>query len=211
MTFPRVALFSFCLISLFACTNATHQPASGSPADTTSKVRRLTRQALIAQLAQLRDRIISRDKQKIGQLFQFPIPDSIIGINGINAALDSSLKATNSLSLELYDQYFDSTIARAWDIDEFSNLFKYLDINRLSKKDSLLHETIISTEPCYKYYRIIAKGDSIVNIEYGITENINYTGKKTEEEENANCDYVIFWDFTFDGKKLTMVQQSAAG
>jgi hypothetical protein len=208
MTFSRVALFSFCLTTFFACTNATHPPAAGVPADT---ARKPTRQALIAQLAQLRDRITSKDKQKIGELFQFPIPDSLISIGGMNTLLDSSLRAGSLLSRELYDQYFDSTIAKVWNIDEFSKLFRYLDIKSLSGRDSLYHETVIATEPCYKYYQIIVEGDSVVHILYGITDNRNYTGKKTEDEENASCDYATFWEFIFDGKKLTLIRQSAAG
>jgi len=208
MTFPRVALFSFCLATFFACTNATHQPAPGATADAAG---RPTRQALIAQLARLRDRITSKDKQKIAQLFQFPIPDSLISIGGMNTLLDSSMGAGSSLSRELYDRYFDSTIADVWKIDEFAKLFRYLDIKRLSGKDSLYHKTVIATEPCYQYYEIILQGDSVVHIVYGITENRNYTGKKTEEEENASCDYATFWEFIFDGKKLTLVRQAAAG
>ena len=208
MTFPRVVLFSFFLTTFFACTNATHPPGAGVPADTD---RRPTRQALIVQLVQLRDRINSKDKQQIGQLFQFPLPDSLISIGGMNALLDSSLRAGDALSRELYDRYFDSTIAKVWNIDEFSKLFRYLDIKRLSGKDSLNHKTIIATEPCYKYYEIIVQGDSIVHIIYGITDNRNYTGKKTEEDENASCDYATFWEFIFDGKKLTLSRQSRAG
>ena len=208
MTFSRVVLFSFFLTTFFACTNSNHPPAARLPADTAS---RPTRQTLIAQLAQLRDRINSKDKQKIGELFQFPIPDSLISIGGMNALLDSSLRAGDALSRELYDRYFDSTIAKVWNIDEFSKLFRYLDIKRLSGKDSLYHQTVIATEPCYRYYEAVIEGDSVVHITYGITDNRNYTGKKTEDEENASCDYATFWEFIFDGKKLMLIRQSAAG
>src|SRR5580698_3408100 len=66
MTFPRVALFSICLVIFFGCTNTVHQPTPGGSVDTANNARSSSiRQALVVQLAQLRDRIISKDKQKI--------------------------------------------------------------------------------------------------------------------------------------------------
>jgi hypothetical protein len=167
------------------------------------------RSALVKALKELHRLIVSGDKQEIGRIFSFPVPDSMFSIFTGDTAYEREIKANDgTLTAAIFDHYFEK-ISRGLDFSEFNKVFAYLDVDRLLKKDSISYDAIVKTKPCYKQYRIELEDDSTVYISYGINTNSDYRGK--EDVPDGACEYDTYWTFVFDGQKLRLVRQSAAG
>jgi hypothetical protein len=60
-------------------------------------------------------------------------------------------------------------------------------------------------------YIVEVSGDSLVEISYGTNNNHHYTGKVNEDAIGDECEFKIYWQFSFDGQKLHFVRESSAG
>ena len=194
-----------CLTIMFsACNSPTNHPPSNDPSRHATD-----RAALIRELQALHTRIASNDKKDIGKLFTFPVPDSLLSLYSADSAFDTEWQKDGVLSENVYNTRFDK-ISEEWQLTEFSKVFTALDITLLLHKDTLHHDAIVMTEPCYKTYSIEIDGDSVITITYGSNRNDKYKGK-INAEEIYKCEFQAFWTFIFDGTRLRFVKQSAAG
>jgi hypothetical protein len=110
---------------------------------------------------------------------------------------------------------FFPQISESLDVDGLNELFKNIKFDSLFHKDTLEHEVIIKTQPCYNYYNIGIEKE-FVTLSIGMNSNKNYKSKtisKDEMPENSSeiCEHVLWWLFRFDGKKLHFKGISGAG
>ena len=177
-------------LAFFACKNAA-KPAAAAKADT-------------AQRAAATQR------------------DSAVVIPANRPSLIAELKALDRLLIKGDTQripgYSDS-IARYPDFEGFKEVFNQLNVDQLLKTNELEIHTDSATEPCTRFYRInVTDSDSTVEIAYGTSAvNADYKPKTKKEKEDledmssmGGCEHTIFWNFTWDGRKLYLRHQDAA-
>ncbi|RYY42937.1 MAG: hypothetical protein EOO06_20435 [Chitinophagaceae bacterium] len=190
-------------------TNDTTQQQSDS---TTTKSER---QILIEELKRLQSVFASNDKEKIADLFSFPISNETVGIyiddSTFNAQLD---KNGNKVTRPMFIRFYPD-ISASLQIKQINQLFKKLDVDRLSHMDTLQHEAIIKSEPCYHYHALTTEKE-LVTLTIGTNSNEDYKSKTVSEDEIAEnssefCEHVLWWVFRFDGKKLHFKNISGAG
>lgn len=190
-------------IALFVigCKNADrdHSAVQKDTAGTARATDTLTRKdALIAALKDLRKTFASQDKQRMATLFQFPVPDSVMLASADDSMFYVSYENNNRrLTDTLFNKYFDK-ITSSWGLDEFDNVFKYVDVNQLRKKDSLAHK--VAANGVVRLYELRNKKDSLISMTYGVTH--------TDSEDGG--EYNIWWYFVFDGRRLRVVGQGEA-
>ena len=204
--------------ALFSCNNAATTNPSGDTTITTQQKdaasTKSQRYVVIEELKRLQTVFSSKDKQKIADIFTFPAADSILGIFIDDSTYSEQFrKNNNTTTREMFIKYFPQ-VARDMQFDNFNQLFKYININSLNRKDSLVYEVKSSKEPCYEFYHVYINKD-VVTLEFGSNTNENYTenSKKGKNDEGFEdeCEYLSMWIFHFDGKKLHFVKQMAAG
>jgi hypothetical protein len=190
---------ALCIV-LFAigCKNADADHASAQK-DTARTADTLTRRdALIAALKDLHTTIASRDKQRIAALFEFPVPESVIPTFVDDSMYNVAYEKNDRLLTDtLFNKYFKA-IAEVWSLDEFGQVFKYVDVDQLRKKDSLTHE--VAANGAVRQYELENVRDSLIAIRYGVSH--------TDSEEGG--EYLISWFFLFDGRRLKVIGRSEA-
>lgn len=170
------------------------------------------RAALVAQLKILGQQLASGDKRKIAQIFQFPVPDSLLTYYGNDTAFNEArARDGDATTAAVFNQYYQE-ISSELDFKEFSRVFKRLKVDRLLTRDSIEYDAIIKKEPCYNFYRIQIEGDSLVLITYGVNHQENYSGPETKDPDFdiSVCEHDTFWDFVFDGHRLRFIRNSGA-
>jgi hypothetical protein len=211
-------IFLTTLVLLTSCNNrnktnvASDTLIASQQVETTSNTSE--RQILIEELRRLKTVFASKDKEKIADLFQFPLSDTAflyIDDSTFNAKLD---KNGGKTTRTMFISHF-SSISESLQIDQLNQLFAKINIDSLFKKDTLEHEVIIETEPCYPYYGVSIEKD-IVTLTVGTNSNKNYKSKSLLEDEipennSSICEHVIWWLFKFDGKKLRFNNILGAG
>jgi hypothetical protein len=100
-------------------------------------------------------------------------------------------------------------------IDQINQLFKKLNVENLLRLDTLNHEAIIKSDPCFHYYGVTVE-NNLVTLTLGMKSNKDYKSKSTSEDEipendSSICEHVLWWKFTFDGKKLQFKGITGAG
>ena len=207
MPFKLIPFFILCA-GVFGCHQAPEKMHSSTPLNTEIKPNQ--RQKLIDALQNLKIVFASRDPEKIGKLFHFPVPDSIT-----SALVDDSTyeaeknKNNNELTREMFVHYFKS-ICRDWRLDEMDQLFRHIPLSKLNQQDTISYFAGLKN-PCLKQY-FINVDDSLVSIMYGTNHNDNYKSPDKEEDDSGDaCEYDTIWIFQFDGEILHLVRQSAAG
>jgi hypothetical protein len=108
-----------------------------------------------------------------------------------------------------------SKLSESLQIDHLDQLFKTISIDGLLQKDTLEHEVIIKTQPCYHFYAVNVDKDH-VKLSIGTNSNNDYKGGAVSEDEDAEndssiCEHVFWWVLRFDGKKLHVESISGAG
>ncbi|MBK7884989.1 MAG: hypothetical protein IPJ81_15300 [Chitinophagaceae bacterium] len=155
--------------------------------------------------------LTSKDKDKIKQLFKFPVADSILNIYLDYAHTISDAKGV--ITEEAFLKNFDK-VCKFWMVDEFASSFKAMQLDSLSQgKEIFYEEPSDKIQPCYKHCSLIFKND-ILHFTYGINRNPNFNNKVKPgngEDENVCDETSIIWEFKFDGKKLVFIRQLAAG
>jgi len=207
------------LVLLTSCNNndntkvASEIVTVNQQTDTTSN--KSERQLLIEELKRLQAVFASKDKEKIADIFSFPFSNETVGIyiddSTFNALLEKNRnKVTRTMFLRFYRD-----VSESLQIDQINQLFKKLNIENLLNKDTLEHETIIKTEPCYHYHAVNVEKD-LVTLTVGTNSNKDYKSKSVSEDEipendSSICEHVLWWIFRFDGRKLHFKEISGAG
>jgi len=173
------------------------------------------RQIIIEELKRLQAVFASNNKEKIADVFSFPISNETLGIyidnNNFNEQLEkNSNKATRSMFVTFYGD-----ISKSLQVDQINQLFKKLDVENLLNKDNIEHEAIIKTEPCHHFYGVKIE-NKLVTLTVGTNSNKDYKSKSNTEDDipendSSICEHVLWWVFTFDGKQLHFKEISGAG
>ncbi|MBX2922627.1 MAG: hypothetical protein KF746_10585 [Chitinophagaceae bacterium] len=201
---------------LVACNNSdTTKSANDTQAaeqriDTAKRARHI----LIEELKELQQTVASNDKEKIADIFPFPISDTAFSIYIDDAAYFEKLKTNNNKTTKtMFLQYFKE-ISESILVDQVNNLFLHINVDSLLYKDTLEYSAYIKTEPCYYSYSIEVATDNII-LRMDMSSNKIYKSKKLSEEEipeNSSeiCEHAFWWVFNFDGKKLHLTNISGA-
>jgi hypothetical protein len=186
---------------LVACNNA----------DTTKSERHI----LIEELKKLQKTLASNDKEKITDIFPFPLSDTAFSIYIDDTTYFEQFKANgNHTTKAMFLQYFKE-ISENILVDQVNNLFQNIHVDSLLYKDALEYEAYIITKPCYYSYEIEVANDN-VRLRMDMNSNKNYKSKNLSGDdipENSSeiCKHAFWWVFKFDGNKLYLVNISGAG
>jgi len=210
----------FCLAAFIMGCGSAAVSTGSKTADSTNTQKRVAeesrsdnyRSVLIGELKNLQAVIASNDKHQVGQLFPFPLADSLVSVVSDDPGYKMERKKHDGqITRDLFEKYF-SKISVDWQLDEFNKLFQHVNLNDLLQKDTLEYKDIRQNEPCSKLYTIFIL-DSVVHLIYGTSANPNYINKAKpkSDEQDVGCEYSTFWLFHFDGRKLIFRRQLAAG
>jgi hypothetical protein len=161
---------------------------------------------LIEELKRLRQIIASKNKERIADIFEFPLPDSSFSIFIDDSTFNEQYKSNgNKTTKSMFLHSFKEISESIW-LDQLNNLFQHINIDSLSYKDTLEHEAYVETEPCFYSYTIEVVKDSVI-LRMDMRSNQNYESKKPSDDEipeNSSeiCEHSFWWNFRFDGKKL---------
>lgn len=186
--------------------SAQQQEATAADAD---------RQIIIEELKRLRTVFASDDKEKIADIFSFPIANETVSIYTDNNSFNEQLaKSNNQVTRSMFISYYPG-VAESLQIDQLNQLFRKLDIEQLLSKDYIEHDAIIKTEPCYHFYRVKIE-NQLVMLTIGTNSNTNYENKSAStdevpENDSSMCEHVLWWAFIFDGKQLQFKEIAGAG
>jgi len=204
---------------LVACNNsdttkATNNTQATEQISDTTETNKSERQILIEELKKLQQTIASNDKEKISDIFQFPLSDTAFSIYIDDSTYYQQFKANgNKTTKSMFLQYFKEISASIL-VDQVNNLFKHINVDSLLHKDTLEHDAYIKAEPCYYSYEIEVIKDS-VTLRMDMNSNKGYKSKKLSEDdipENSSeiCEHAFWWIFKFDGEKLHLKNISGA-
>jgi len=184
--------------------NTTQSSFGEKPAKTSTD-----KEKLIAALNRFKLAAETKNKTELAGFFNFPVADSTLTIYDVNDEFDKQrIENGNAMTEKMFSNNFDS-LYDYWDFEEFSNLFKYIEISSLNQKDKLEYVHRPKNEGCYFMYHIDVKGNE-VTMSYGTNTNDEYL--KNHPDDGEVCDeYLSAWVFDWDGKKLTFKKQIIAG
>jgi hypothetical protein len=196
---------------LFSCNNnGTDKQADGSdPGQAANSGKRTIQNAIFDLKATLE----SRNPNKIADLMDFPVPDTVMNVYLDDSAFQKEYKSWGEkLSRPIFLKYYD-TISKFTYLDKIAAIFKYIPLDSLQYTNELKKElTAGAKEPCAGYYSIRLE-DNIVTLTYGTNINPDYEGeiKGTDETEDGGCEYGLYYIFRFDGQRLRLIRQGEAG
>jgi hypothetical protein len=172
------------------------------------------RQILIAELKRIGSIFLTNDKNKIAELFSFPLADTIFNPYVDDTSYFNDYKKNgDKITRDMFIKYYPQ-IRNDFSFADIHQVFNYLPIDSLMQKDTLSYDAKTKKEPCYKFYNIHI-GNGIVTLHFGSDKNNQYidTSNKSEDSEGAGdeCEYASFWIFRFDGHKLHFEKQMSAG
>lgn len=176
--------------------------------DTTKK------QKLILELKKLRQTIASNDKEKITDIFDFPLSNESFSIYVDDNSYSEQFKSnSNRTTRAMFLQHYEAISESIW-LDQLKNLFHNIAIDSLEHKDTLEYEAYIKNEPCFYSYQVELDKD-IVTLRMNMNSNRNYQSKTLSEDdipENSSeiCEHNFWWIFKFDGNKLHLESISGA-
>jgi len=172
------------------------------------------RQKLIEVLKKLRQTLASNDKELISDIFQFPLSGTAISIYMDDSAYNEQFKLNgNKTTKAMFLNYFKEINASIL-LDQVNNLFKYINVDSLLYKDTLVYDAYSKTEPCFYSYKIEVSNDA-VTLRMDMNSNRKYKSKKNSEDdipENSSeiCEHNFWWVFKFDGQRLHLSNISGA-
>ena len=181
---------------------------------TAATVNKAPRHILIDELKRLKNILASADRQKIADIFTFPVADTSVYIYTENKIFRERLKQNNGSTTRAMFIDFFPEISEILQIPALNLLFKRLQVDSLLLKDSLENRISIKAEPCDQFIRIIIEKD-LVTLTVGSDSNPDYKRKAGEDDAESNynelCEHTNGWIFRFDGKKLNLIQIYQAG
>ncbi len=169
---------------LFACNNSD---TTKSTNDTLAIEQRndtikQTRKILIAELKKLQHTVTSNDKEKIADIFPFPLSDRAFSIYIDDSIYNEQFKSNaNKTTKTMFLQYF-KPISTSILVDQVNNLFQYIEADSLLYKDTLEYNAYIKSEPCFYSYKIEVSKDD-VTLRMDMNSNKNYKSKKNSKED----------------------------
>ncbi len=173
------------------------------------------RHVLIEELKRIQQILASNNKEKISNIFEFPLSDSAYSIYVDDTAYHKQRESNGDKITEAMFLQFFNKISAGILISQLNNLFRYIKVDSLLHKDNLEYEAYIKSTPCYYSYKI-KLDKSIVTLRMDMKSNTSYKSKKTAPEddipENSSeiCEHDFWWIFRFDGKKLHLTNISGA-
>jgi hypothetical protein len=212
-------IFLTALVLLLSCSNADTTNFASDTASINQKSKttasKSERQILIDELKRLKSVFASNDKKKIADIFTFPFSNETVGIYIDDSTFNGQLekngnKVTRAMFLRFYRDFSESL-----QVEQINQLFKKLNGQNLINKDTLEHEAIIKTEPCYHFHGVSVEKD-VVTLTVGTNSNKDYKSNSISEDEipendSSICEHVLWWVFRFDGRKLHFKNISGAG
>jgi len=210
----RTVIILTTFVILVSCNNSektkitSDKQVSEQISDTTK------RQKLIVELQKLRQTITSNEKEKIADIFEFPLSDESFSIYIDDKSFNEQFKSNgNRTTRVMFLQHYEAISESIW-LGQLKNLFHNIDIESLDHKDTLEYEAYIKTEPCFYSYKIELNKD-IVTLRMNMNSNRNYKSKTLSEDdipENSSeiCEHNFWWIFKFDGNKLHLESISGA-
>ncbi len=198
------------LVGAVACRDKPVTQDIKVPGKTQSNL--IEKQSLVEALQKLKVIFASNDPGQIGQIFHFPLDDSIASPFMHDSAYDREKNQNNEeMTRDMYDRYFPA-LSKGWQLGEMNQLFAHVTLSQLYHQDKISYLTVSKKDPCIKQYFIQVR-DSLVTLTYGTNSNPGYTAPKKQDDEaiGDECEFDIIWEFIFDGKDLHFVRELAAG
>jgi hypothetical protein len=167
------------------------------------------RELIIAELKQMELAFRDKDVNRIEKYFNFPLADTALSLYEVNEDFDLARKANGGkISRDLFIKNFND-IYDYFQMGDFSDLFKAIDLNELKGKNELTSEQHIKDEACYSLYEISIESDT-VKLRYGTNTDEKYREAHPDQEEV--CGEAAFnWIFKLEGSKLRFVREITAG
>ncbi len=151
----RLTLIIFTVLGLFFSCNSND--TNKVSIDSTAK--KLQRKFLIEELKRIQTVFASKDKEKIADIFQFPLSDTTVGIHIDDSTFNSLFKKNgDKTTREMFLRFFPQ-ISESLKIGEINQLFENIKLDSLELKDTLKYDAYIKTEPCYDFYEIAVEQD----------------------------------------------------
>jgi hypothetical protein len=167
------------------------------------------REMIIAELKQMELAFRDKDVNRIEKYFNFPLADTTLSLYEINEDFDLARKANGGkISRDLFIKNFND-IYDYFQLGDFSDLFKAIDLAELKSKQELTSEKHMKDEACYSFYGISIEGDT-VELRYGTNSDDKYREAHPEQEE-ACGEAAFTWIFKLEGNKLRFVREMTAG
>jgi hypothetical protein len=202
----RVASPFFLLALLTACGEAKHPPVVPA-ADSTSQVVVGSRGRLIEALKEVRRLIASNDSQQIALLFRFPIAASNIPLSGDAGFEREKAKNGDQITRALFLSGY-GLFKQELQFEEMDSAYRKLDIGKLLSADSVGFVDTAKNKVCVHGYSIQIREDSLVYFEAFGNPISGYTGGASEDPQ---CEeYLLDWEYVFDGKRLYLRAHSEA-
>lgn len=175
-------LFFIALITLlFSCNNSN----SNDPVK--------QRESLIAGLKELQAALLSKDKNRVQEFFDFPLVDSIISVYIDDEDFKSERKKNNKMvTKEMFIKHF-SAIYKYMQMEMLDTLFMNIKPEELKAKDEIEIDNPGATDkkqPCYSRYGLRASGDT-ATLFFGGDNNPSYIDEDGDDEESDydGCEY----------------------
>jgi hypothetical protein len=198
-------------IFLFSCKNSGNDKKADG-VDSTQAADKAGPRTITDAIVELKTILESRNPQNIAALMDFPLADTVMNMYLDDSVFQKSYQAAgNKLTKALFLKYYD-TISKFTYLDQVTEIFKLVPLDSLKYKNELTKEFRDKNDPCLRFYEIEIDQDN-VRLSYGTNRNEEYKGKSPEQEETdlAGCEYQVYWIFRFDGNKLKLLHQGAAG
>ncbi len=207
----RLTVLLLILFFIFSACKGKRSPVADAAKPVSVVPPKPTRAGLIAALRDLNRRAASKDSMVVADIYDFPMPDSVMDL-----FLDSAFDAiktknggvvTKSMFLSNYDR-----LHAQLGLEDMVRLFKDIDVAGLQKTDTIQYEENPKKDISYELGSLEASGDTLVFLMYGTNYNDKHEGTK-EEQENADMgayDHNTFWTFAYDGRKLKLIKLGRA-
>ena len=213
MNKPAYFILLFILVSA-SCNldSGSGKNAADSAKDKTSQGQKTDpaqRELIIAELKQMELAFRDKDVNRIEKYFSFPLADTTLSLYEVNEDFDLARKANGGkISRELFIKNFND-IYDYFQLGDFSDLFKAIDLAELKGKQQLTSEQHVKDEACYSLYEINIEGDT-VKLRYGTNSDEKY--RETHPDQEEVCGEAAFnWIFKLEGNKLRFVREITAG
>jgi hypothetical protein len=173
------------------------------------------RQLIIKELKRLQLVFASKRKEKIADVFTFPIPYGTMGIYIDNDTFNRQLqKNDSSITRSMFIEFYKE-ISESVQIDQVNKLFAHLPVEGLANSVSLEHQDLVKSEPCYRFYKLSIE-NNLITLTMGSNSNSQFKAKLIEEEgimenDSSICEHALWWIFEFDGKQLQLKKILGAG
>ncbi len=211
----QLLLYLTILITIVACNTSDNRNIKVENDPQLKVIPKNSRNILIEELKKLREIIVSTNKEKISEIFTFPISDKSLNIFLEDSIFNEQLKANdNKITKQMFLSHYKQISENIW-LDQLTNLLQRIPIDSLLYKDTLELDGYNKKEPCYMSYRIEIIKDSVV-LRMDMYSNKSYVTKNLSQEdipENSSefCEHSFWWNFYFDGTKLHLKNIEGAG